>query len=200
MQSALTNAAAAEQQRGVALTELEDLRAQLAEGSVRLAEVTAESAAVKEHAKNQLQKAIEKIKALTANVDNKGQEVAQLQQTEVRLTEKVAVLKDNEVRLTAEVSHLQETEVRLTEEIADLKGNEVRLTEQIQQLRENEVRLSSSSGEVAAALQVRVTELEQAEVSLGQQLAEVRAHSQEHIQAIQGTHGQTVHAYIQGWW
>jgi chromosome segregation ATPase len=156
LQSALSNAAAAErvhgeqaalleQQKAVVLAELEELRAQHAEGSAKLAELTAESASVKEHAKNQMQKAIEKIKALTATVDSKGQEVAQLQQ------------------------------------------NEVRLTEEIQQLRENEARLSSSSGEVAAALQVRVSELEQSEVSLAQQLEAARADTQEQIQALQGT-------------
>lgn len=170
MQSALTNAAAAErvhgeqaalleQQRAVVATELEELRAQHAEGSAKLAELTAESAAVKEHAKIQMQKAIEKIKALTATVDSKGQEVAQLQQNEARLTEQMAALREREVGLA----------------------------EEIQQLRENEVRLSSSSGEVAAALQVRVAELEQSEVSLGQQLAAVRADTQDQIQALQGT-------------
>jgi predicted nucleic acid-binding Zn-ribbon protein len=124
-----------------------------------LAELTAESAAVKEHAKIQMQKAIEKIKALTVTVDDKGQEVAQLQQNEARLTEEMAALREREVGLA----------------------------EEIQQLRENEVRLSSSSGEVAAALQVRVAELEQSEVSLGQQLAAVRADTQDQIQALQGT-------------
>ena len=171
MQSALTNAAAAErvhgeqaalleQQRAVVATELEELRAQHAEGSAKLAELTAESAAVKEHAKIQMQKAIEKIKALTVTVDSKGQEVAQLQQNEARLTEEMAALREKEVGLA----------------------------EEIQQLRENEVRLSSSSGEVAAALQVRVAELEQSEVSLGQQLAAVRADTQDQIQALQGTY------------
>ena len=117
------------------------------EGSVRLAELAAESAAVKEHAKAQLQKAIEKIKALTADADSKGQELAQLQQDRVRLAE----------------------------EISGLQDKEVRLTEEVRLLRENEVRVASSSGEVAAALQVRVAELEQSEVSLTQELAEVRA-------------------------
>ena len=128
--------------------------------SAKLAELTAESAAVKEHAKIQMQKAIEKIKALTVTVDDKGQEVAQLQQNEARLTEEMAALREKEVGLA----------------------------EEIQQLRENEVRLSSSSGEVAAALQVRVAELEQSEVSLGQQLAAVRADTQDQIQALQGTY------------
>ena len=104
MDSALTNAAAAlvahrdqvallEQEKDVALTELESLRLQQTEGSVRLAELTAESAAVKEHAKAQLQKAIEKIKALTANADSKGQEATRLQESEVRLTEEISGLK-----------------------------------------------------------------------------------------------------------
>ena len=109
----------------------------------------------------QLQKAIEKIKALTANADSKGQEAARL----------------------------QENEVRLTEEISGLKESEVRLTEEIRLLRENEVRLASSSGEVAAALQVRVTELEQSEGRLTQELAEVRAtvsESQDRIASQQG--------------
>ena len=97
LDSAITNAAAAlvahrdqvallEQERDVALTELESLR-------VQQTELTAESAAVKEHAKAQLQKAIEKIKALTANADSKGQEAARLQESEVRLTEEISGLK-----------------------------------------------------------------------------------------------------------
>ena len=200
MESALTNAAAAlvahrdqvallEQERDVALTELESLRVQQTEGSVRLAELTAESAAVKEHAKAQLQKAIEKIKALTANADSKGQEAARLQENEVRLTEEISGLKENEVRLAEEISGLKESEVRLTDEISVLKEKEVRLTDEIRLLRENEVRLASSSGEVAAALQVRLTELEQSEGRLTQELAEVRAtvsESQDRIASQQG--------------
>ena len=116
-----------------------------------------ESAAFKENAKSQMQKAIEKIKILTANLDSKGQEVAQLSEAEVGLTH--------------EINRLQEVEVRLTEEMQQFKGYKVRLTEDIARLKETEDRWNSAS-ESAAYLQVRVAALEERECTLTELLTE----------------------------
>jgi chromosome segregation ATPase len=122
-----------------------------------------ENAVFKENAKNQVQKAIEKVKTLTANVDIKGQEVAQLREAEVGLTH--------------EINRLQEVEVRLTEEIQLLKGTEVRLTEDIARLKETESRWNSASN-TAASLQVRVATLEEVERTLTELLAEEKSRAE----------------------
>ena len=107
---------AAQAEKEAAAKDIEDLRTQLAASEAKIAEV-------KKSAKAQLQKASEKIRALTDAADSKGQQLNDLTNEITRLTAQkddltaqlAAVEKDNQERIHSLEEELQRGSVEMSE-------------------------------------------------------------------------------------